>query len=90
MSAQSQYFQDRRWQEDAACLGADPEIFFLEKGGSTLEAKAICATCTVRDECLETALVNVEKHGVWGGKTERERMAIRRQRRVNAINAQSA
>jgi WhiB family redox-sensing transcriptional regulator len=90
MSAQPEFSPSERWQDDAECLGADPEIFFLEKGGSTLEAKAICATCPVRDECLETALVNVEKHGVWGGKTERERMAIQRQRRMDRINARGA
>jgi uncharacterized protein with von Willebrand factor type A (vWA) domain len=41
---------------EARCLDADPEAFFPEKGGSTREAKRICAACPVRDECLQYAL----------------------------------
>ena len=44
------------WQERALCAQTDPEAFFPEKGGSTREAKRICQSCEVRDECLEYAL----------------------------------
>ena len=66
------------WQEDALCAQTDPEAFFPEKGGSTRDAKRICAQCTVRAECLEYALKNDERFGIWGGLSERERRRMRR------------
>ena len=33
------------WQADAVCAQTDPEAFFPEKGGSTRDAKRICAGC---------------------------------------------
>jgi WhiB family transcriptional regulator, redox-sensing transcriptional regulator len=68
------------WQEQALCAQTDPEAFFPEKGGSTREAKRICSGCEVRAECLEYALANDERFGIWGGLSERERRRIRRQR----------
>ena len=47
-------------------------------------AKAVCATCPVRQSCLEYALANRERDGVWGGATERERRRMVRQRRKSA------
>lgn len=69
---------DRSWMLDAKCLDADPEAFFPEKGGSTREAKRICNACPVQDECLEWALDNEERFGIWGGMSERERRRLRR------------
>ena len=66
------------WQEDALCAQTDPEAFLPEKGGSTRDAKRICAQCTVRAECLEYALKNDERFGIWGGLSERERRRLRR------------
>lgn len=66
------------WQEDALCAQTDPEAFFPEKGGSTREAKNVCAECTVRAECLQYALDNDERFGIWGGLSERERRKIKR------------
>ena len=57
------------WQERALCAQTDPEAFFPEKGGSTREAKRICQSCEVRDECLEYALEHDERFGIWGGIT---------------------
>lgn len=71
-----------RWQQDAACLGVDPDLFFPERGASTREAKEVCAGCQVRAGCLEYALANGEKFGIWGGLSERERRRIRRARRL--------
>jgi WhiB family redox-sensing transcriptional regulator len=48
------------------------------------EAKAVCASCTVRQACLEYALAAREREGVWGGLTERERRRIVRQHRKSA------
>ena len=67
-----------RWQEQALCAQTDPESFFPEKGGSTREAKRICAACDVRQECLEFALARDERFGIWGGMSERERRRLRR------------
>jgi WhiB family redox-sensing transcriptional regulator len=83
----------RRWQEQANCLGVDPDLFFPERGASTREAKAVCRGCEVRGDCLEYALAHGEKFGIWGGLSERERRRVRRQRalerleRANAITA---
>jgi WhiB family redox-sensing transcriptional regulator len=69
-----------RWQERANCLGVDPDLFFPERGASTREAKSVCRGCEVRLECLEYALAQGEKFGIWGGLSERERRRVRRQR----------
>lgn len=66
------------WQERALCAQTDPEAFFPEKGGSTREAKRVCSGCDVRAECLEYALANDERFGIWGGLSERERRRLRR------------
>ena len=66
------------WQADALCAQTDPEAFFPEKGGSTREAKKICQQCEVKSECLEYALANDERFGIWGGLSERERRRLRR------------
>src|ERR1700739_5152338 len=67
------------WQDRALCAQTDPEAFFPEKGGSTREAKRVCRSCEVRAECLEYALENDERFGIWGGLSERERRRIKRQ-----------
>jgi len=66
------------WQERALCAQTDPEAFFPEKGGSTREAKKVCTGCEVRAECLDYALANDERFGIWGGLSERERRKLRR------------
>ena len=66
------------WQSEALCAQTDPEAFFPEKGGSTRDAKRICSTCDVRGECLQYALQNDERFGIWGGMSERERRKLKR------------
>ena len=66
------------WQDRALCAQTDPEAFFPEKGGSTREAKKVCRGCEVRAECLEYALENDERFGIWGGLSERERRRLKR------------
>jgi WhiB family transcriptional regulator, redox-sensing transcriptional regulator len=66
------------WQERALCAQTDPEAFFPEKGGSTREAKRVCLSCEVRSECLEYALANDERFGIWGGLSERERRRVKK------------
>lgn len=63
--------------DDGLCTQTDPELFFPVKGGSTREAKKVCANCTVRAECLSYALEHDERFGIWGGLSERERRKLR-------------
>jgi WhiB family redox-sensing transcriptional regulator len=67
------------WQTDSLCAQTDPEAFFPEKGGSTRDAKRICTSCEVKAQCLEYALKNDERFGIWGGLSERERRKLRKQ-----------
>ena len=78
------------WQHRAACRGEVASLFFPDALEETRDdrldrearAKAICATCPVRAECLEYALRAHENHGVWGGLNEYERRALVRERRA--------
>jgi WhiB family redox-sensing transcriptional regulator len=78
---------DTDWKDSSNCLGVDPDLFFPERGASTREAKEVCRGCIVQEDCLEYALANGEKFGIWGGMSERERRRIRRQR---ALERQAA
>lgn len=69
------------WRQQANCLGTAVNLFFPEQGASTHDAvwaKAICAACPVRTECLDANID--EKWGIWGGMSERERRKERRRR----------
>lgn len=66
------------WIEASLCSQSDPAAFFPEKGGSTIEAKQICSNCEVRAECLDWALEHDERHGIWGGLSERERRRLKK------------
>ncbi|MBL7487054.1 WhiB family transcriptional regulator [Frankia sp. AgW1.1] len=70
--------EDLSWQEQSLCAQTDPEAYFPEKGGSTREAKRICSGCEVQSECLEYALANDERFGIWGGTSERDRRKLKR------------
>lgn len=72
------------WRKRAACQGIDPDVFYPVSEDDAEEAKAICAQCAVRQFCLEYALSNRERDGVWGGLTDRERRRLVRQRRRTA------
>ncbi|MDO4243511.1 MAG: WhiB family transcriptional regulator [Actinomyces sp.] len=65
-----------RWVESANCASADPEVMFCPADAQVLRAaRAVCAACPVRRECLEHALSTAEPDGVWGGLTPGERRA---------------
>ena len=71
----------RSWWDLAACRRVDPDVFFPVSaiGPSRIQvarAKAVCASCGVRQKCLEFALVTHEVHGVWGGTSEDERRML--------------
>src|SRR5215469_13118769 len=76
---------DTDWRARAACAAADPDLFFpIASGGVSYaqerRAKAFCAICRVRRECLAFALETQQMHGVWGGLSERERARLTRRR----------
>jgi WhiB family transcriptional regulator, redox-sensing transcriptional regulator len=69
----------------AACATADPDLFFpISTAGpaarQVARAKAICARCQIRQECLVYALDAGSVQGIWGGTTESERQSLRRRR----------
>lgn len=76
------------WQTLAGCRGADATLFFSplvtetkqEKDAREAKAKAICADCPVRAQCLDFALHTRESYGIWGGlnETERRRLVAKR------------
>lgn len=74
------------WMAYATCWVEDipPDVFFPIDGEGVVLPISICNRCPVREACLEYALANHEDHGIWGGKSERERWRIRRNRRVRA------
>jgi WhiB family transcriptional regulator, redox-sensing transcriptional regulator len=77
------------WREQAVCAGIGDWLFFATKGQEqfTQRAKAVCRTCPVASPCLEFALEMEAQpgflghHGVFGGKSAREREAIARARK---------
>lgn len=85
------FFRDNRsWAQFAACKDMDINIFYVEQGAAVTEAKAICAGCPVREECLEYALSRKDHEGVWGGTTRMQRREILRQRRKADVALQEA
>jgi WhiB family redox-sensing transcriptional regulator len=79
------YLLTGEWRSLASCAGADPETFFPSGNGVVAQqriavAKSHCATCPVRSECGEFALLTHQVYGVWGGLDEEERRALRRRR----------
>ena len=68
----------------ALCAQTDPDAFFPEKGGSTRDAKRVCAKCEVREQCLKWAIDHDERFGIWGGMSERERRRYKREHRERA------
>jgi WhiB family redox-sensing transcriptional regulator len=76
---------DYEWRDDAICRDTDPELFFpVGATGQALvqidRAKEVCGECSVAKHCLDFALETNQDSGIWGGLSEEERRAIRRQR----------
>ena len=71
----------RDWMSDALCAQVSPEMFFPEQGGSTRQPEKVCDSCDVRAQCLQYALENNLRYGVWAGIP-----AVRRARLHNAYN----
>ena len=80
-------YDPKEWRLDAACRDLDTAVFFGETEGEVAEAKSVCATCPVREACLEFALLTRQDDGVWGGLDENERRRLRRRRQEAARKA---
>jgi WhiB family redox-sensing transcriptional regulator len=66
------------WREQAACKGEPTEVWFATQGHGVKVAKRICNTCPVRIDCLRWAVDEQINHGIFGGRTPRERRMLRR------------
>lgn len=80
------------WWSNSACLSADPDLFFPISMtglglGQTARARAVCADCAVRTQCLDFALRSRQQHGIWGGMTVEERRRLLRRKDADAARA---
>ena len=80
-------FERADWMAHAKCAGLDTatrnRLFFPPQGSNAnnvRRAKDICRSCPIEAQCLEYALVNEERFGIWGGKSEKERRVLRAKR----------
>lgn len=66
------------WKADGSCgqIGPADAVFFPGKSGSTQAAKRVCSRCPVKEQCLQYAIDNDIREGVWGGTTEQERAKL--------------
>lgn len=80
------------WQDRALCAEVDADMFFPDSDRDAAAAVQVCSRCDVRRRCLEYAISNDVRYGVWGGLTERDRDLIRKlvNKRVSARHAQTA
>ena len=83
------------WRDHALCRDTDPDLFFpVGTTGQALvsidHAKRVCSECLVTDDCLDFALETNQDSGIWGGLSEEERRAIRRQRAAAMRAARTA
>jgi len=65
------------WMAAGLCRQRDPELFYPATGHSSRDARAVCARCPVRAQCLAYAIEHRERYGVWGGMSERQRRHLR-------------
>ena len=72
---------NQQWQDGAACRQIPVELFFPPAEQESEVAKRVCSDCTVRQPCLEFALEEGERFGIWGGLTSQERRSVAAKRR---------
>jgi WhiB family redox-sensing transcriptional regulator len=90
MTGMGQNIDGRSWMARAACRGEAITDWFADDPHVTGAARSVCERCIVKADCLEYALAHDIRHGVWGGASERQRLAIARRRaRVAAFVAGS-
>ncbi len=72
------------WKQDGNCRGTDPNLFYSYEKEDVKIALGVCAVCPVLEECLEYAIENQERHGIWGGTKEGDRTKMIKQRTKQA------
>jgi WhiB family redox-sensing transcriptional regulator len=72
-------WNDEDWRDQSACRDVEPATFFPISVDEITQAKNICNSCAVREQCLDFALRANQENGIWGGTTEDERRRLRRQ-----------
>jgi WhiB family transcriptional regulator, redox-sensing transcriptional regulator len=66
--------------DELPCRVADPDLWFAESPAQLDQAKALCAECPIRKQCLTAALDRAEPWGVWGGEIFDQGVVIARKR----------
>ena len=74
-------YQIAKWMQEGRCAHEPPSMFFPSDGVGVEVARRICATCPVKERCLEYALEHRIEHGVWGATSERQRRRILKKRK---------
>jgi WhiB family redox-sensing transcriptional regulator len=69
------------WRDQGLCRQADPEEFFAKSTPAIQRAKRICRACPVRPQCVQFAVTNGERFGVWGGLSQTELRPLRNRHR---------
>jgi WhiB family redox-sensing transcriptional regulator len=69
------------WMRLGKCRDYPSDFFFPQDGKGVIACQRICTQCFVEDECLEYAIEMNADHGIWGGKSERERRKLGRAQR---------
>jgi hypothetical protein len=70
--------------ENPLCREIGTDLFFPKRTGGTADvtmARMVCGLCEHTVECLDYAL-QYRFHGVWGGTSVSERIAIQRKRKI--------
>lgn len=66
------------WRSQAACRAVPTSVFFPPRGSGAAAqqaARAVCADCPVRTECLDASRRHSHTLGIWAGQGERQRRA---------------
>ena len=66
-------------EENLPCR-RDPDLWFAESPRDLEQAKALCADCPIKAECLAGALARGEPWGVWGGEILERGTVVARKR----------
>lgn len=69
-------YDSEEWRDEALCAQTDPDLFVIDKGDSSAQARKVCAECPVADFCLQWALDNNEQYGIYGGMSRKQRLRL--------------
>ena len=75
--------EDANWMDHGNCRSYSSDFFFPADAVGIKAAREVCASCSVRDDCLRYAIAHHVEHGVWGGTSEEVRRRMIRHRRVS-------